>query len=72
MELDIEILATREAFAALREEWNDLARRSTVDHAFMRHEWFTAWMDHLPFEGRLSILTARRRRPDQGSAPARL
>lgn len=72
MELDIEILATREAFAAVREEWNDLARRSSVDHAFMRHEWFTAWVDHLPYEGTLSILTARRGGILVGAAPLRI
>jgi CelD/BcsL family acetyltransferase involved in cellulose biosynthesis len=69
MKLEFATIDTPAAFAALREDWNALARRSEVDHAFMRHEWFAAWLQHLPWRGELRILTARRDGRLVGAAP---
>lgn len=69
MALEFATIETVADFAPLRGEWNDLARRSAVDHAFMRHEWFEAWLTHLPRRGSLRILTARREGRLVGAAP---
>jgi len=72
MALEFATIDTPAAFAGLREQWNELARRSAVDHAFMRHEWFSAWLEHLPWRGELRVLTAHRDGRLVGAAPLRL
>lgn len=47
------------AFSALRSEWNELAAASPVDHAFMRHEWFSCWLRHLGPAQDMCFITAR-------------
>ena len=72
MALEYATIDSLAAFAGLRDDWNDLARRSDVDHAFMRHEWFGAWLEHLPWQGDLRVLTVRRDGRLVGAAPLRL
>ena len=69
MSLEFTLITDRDAFAPLRDEWNDLAERSAVSHAFMWHEWFTCWLGHLPFDGAIRILLARRAGRLVGAAP---
>jgi CelD/BcsL family acetyltransferase involved in cellulose biosynthesis len=42
----------------LKSEWNRLVKSTELDHAFMRHEWFEAWIKNLMTEGKLAIHTA--------------
>ena len=44
-----------EAFREQREPWNELVSHSDMDHAFMTHEWFAAWIHHLGDPRALSI-----------------
>ncbi len=47
-------------FDALRNEWNDLLRRSRFDTIFLTYEWQTTWWRHLgQRRGPLYILAAR-------------
>ena len=69
MATEVELIETPAAFAGLRSQWNDLARRSGVDHAFMRHEWFAAYLEQLPWSGDLRILTVRDGGRLVGAAP---
>ncbi len=47
-----------EDFLSLKEQWNSLVKSTDVDHAFMRHEWFESWINHLMPKGQLIIHTA--------------
>lgn len=58
MDPSYRIITDRDEFIGLRAAWNDLARDSAVDHAFMRHEWFRGWWDHMPHGGELCVMTA--------------
>lgn len=44
-------------FLKLRQPWTELVRDSDVDHAFMRHEWFTCWIRHLGNPRQIMIQT---------------
>ena len=45
-------------FLRLRQPWNELAGQCAVDHAYMRHEWFSCWIKHLGDKNRMEIMTA--------------
>ena len=52
--------AGREAFAALRDEWDALLARGPVDLPFLRHGVVAAWLDAFaPAGARLVVLCAR-------------
>lgn len=58
MSTSYRIITERDAFLGLRDAWDDLARASGIDHAFMRHAWFRAWWEHMPHGAELAVLTA--------------
>ncbi len=47
MKMIYDVVTDPGAFDALKTEWNSLAAASPIDHAFMRHEWFSCWLRHL-------------------------
>lgn len=60
MSIEFRIIDDRHAFGELRPDWNDLARRTPVDHAYVRHQWFANWWDHLPHGGDMRVLAGWR------------
>ena len=48
-----------EAFEALRDEWNDLARRGGADLPYARHEWIAAWWEGFGGGAHLEMLLLR-------------
>ena len=55
----VEEVRTREAFAALREDWNRLLPRAQNDQVFYRHELLSAWLANFAPAAPLRVLTAR-------------
>lgn len=55
----VEEVRTREAFAALREDWNRLLPRAQNDQVFYRHELLGAWLEHFAPAARVRVLTLR-------------
>ena len=51
MAITFDIITEPAGFQRLQTPWNDLCQRSPVDHAFMRHEWFSCWIRHLMIGG---------------------
>ena len=47
------------AFAALREEWDDLLQASSSNCLFLTWEWLATWWKHLAETRRLSIMAVR-------------
>lgn len=45
--LRLKIISDLGEFSKLRQPWNELVRQCSVDHAFMRHEWFECWLKDL-------------------------
>jgi CelD/BcsL family acetyltransferase involved in cellulose biosynthesis len=63
-------LVTRESeFSALRDEWNELARRSPGASVFQRHEWVSAWLHAEQGRAQLFILLVRCGGELRGIAP---
>lgn len=58
-----------EAFDAIREEWNALARRCGPPHPCHRHEWLAAWCLGYGATGSLAVLVARERGALIAAAP---
>jgi len=58
MPLQIKLIDVPE-FDGLRDEWNDLLRRSACDSVFLRWEWIHTWWNIFQQNKRLFILTAR-------------
>ncbi|MFQ5499365.1 MAG: GNAT family N-acetyltransferase [Candidatus Zixiibacteriota bacterium] len=58
-----------DAFLALECAWDELAKASDVDHAFMRHLWFTEWIRAYQVEKGLAIGTLWRDGLLVGAAP---
>ena len=54
----IETYTDLSGFDALRDEWNDLLKRSTFDTLFLTWEWQKTWWEHLG-EGDLFLVTMR-------------
>ena len=69
MGLVFKVITDRKEFDDLRDAWNALASRSTVDHAFMRHEWLTSWLDNLAPRGQLTVVTGWRNGQLAAAAP---
>ncbi len=63
--MQIDILQTRQEFAALANEWNTLLQSSASDMPFLRHEFQLTWWDSLGggewAQGDLLLLTGRRK-----------
>lgn len=57
----VEELRGREPFERLRSEWNALLARGPVDMPFVRHEWFSAWLDAFAPSAVPRVLVARGR-----------
>lgn len=54
----VEWVRDRAAFAALRDEWNDLPR--VLPAPFLRHEWFACWLDAFGGDVELETCVLRR------------
>ncbi len=57
MKLRFELITTFEKFCSLKVQWNNLAKATGIDHAFMRHEWFESWIRNLMTDSRLVVPT---------------
>jgi CelD/BcsL family acetyltransferase involved in cellulose biosynthesis len=56
----VEACTGRDAFAALRAEWDALLARGPTDLPFLRHAFLEAWLDaFLPPRAQLTVLVAR-------------
>jgi CelD/BcsL family acetyltransferase involved in cellulose biosynthesis len=53
------VLDTDEAFAALRQEWDELLHASANGCFFLSWQWLHTWWKHLAEDRRLHIITAR-------------
>jgi CelD/BcsL family acetyltransferase involved in cellulose biosynthesis len=58
-------------FKQLADEWNALVERSSVEHVYMRHEWFDHWIRANQVESQLAIVTLRDGDELVGIAPLR-
>jgi CelD/BcsL family acetyltransferase involved in cellulose biosynthesis len=67
--MKIEIIENSTAFAACRDEWNDLLQRSSCDHVFLTHEWVSAWWDIFGSERSLFVVCVRNGSTLSGIAP---
>lgn len=63
--MQIDVIKTRQGFAALADEWNTLLQSSASDMPFLRHEFQITWWDTLGGgewpEGDLLIVAGRRK-----------
>ncbi|HLH32076.1 MAG TPA: GNAT family N-acetyltransferase [Terriglobia bacterium] len=57
--MNIETIENAEQFYGLRDEWNELLKRSASDTVFLTHEWLASWWKYLAEGRQLSILLAR-------------
>lgn len=55
----IETVGGREAFRALREEWNALLDRSDTENVYLRHEFLDAWWEGFAGEAEMRVLLGR-------------
>lgn len=55
----VECVDDARAFAALRDEWNELLRASAADCPFLTWEWLDAWWTHLRESAALRLVTIR-------------
>ncbi len=58
--LSVEPVSDVAAFAALRQEWEELLQASDSDCVFLTWEWLYTWWKHLAEDRRLCILVVRR------------
>lgn len=49
----VEYIRTKDAFSALRDEWNELLAHSMRDNPFLTHQWLEAWWE---FYGKQDLL----------------
>jgi hypothetical protein len=57
MPLRTQLVRDLDAFAKLKQPWNELVTNTEVDHAYMRHEWFECWIKNLGRPRNLMIHT---------------
>lgn len=70
--LAVDRVESAEAFAALRDDWNDLLARSRSESVFLAWEWMHAWWRHFGGRRSLRILAARDGRRLVGVLPLAL
>jgi CelD/BcsL family acetyltransferase involved in cellulose biosynthesis len=53
----VHIIETLAEFCKIGEQWNRLVQSTPLDHAFMRHEWFSCWIEAYSAGERLAVVT---------------
>jgi CelD/BcsL family acetyltransferase involved in cellulose biosynthesis len=71
-EIALELVSESAAFAALREEWDELLQDSDADGLFLTWEWQHSWWKHLGGRRRLMVVAARAGRRLVALAPMAL
>ena len=70
--VSVQCITDAEAFAALREEWNELLLASASNNPFLTWEWLHTWWIHLGGSTALHLITVRQGNQLIAIAPLRL
>ncbi len=53
----VRVIENLDQFAGLSSAWDDLLANTAVDHAFMKHIWFTEWIKAYGCSDKLAVVT---------------